>query len=137
MTLKLTAKLAALLLCTFPSPGVQAQSWQFNTQSAALKSGETVEITDLYSVINCKSVLTAPPEVTIMEGPPGVTATAEEAMVVPRFQQCAKPVKGAKLKLTAGTIDDQTNSLMTIRVRFKTKDGDREQVFNIKISLFP
>ncbi len=137
MTLKLTAKLTGLLLCAFASTGVQAQSWQFNTQSAALKSGETAEVTDLYYVLNCKSQLTAPPEVTIMEGPPGVAATAEEAMVVPRFQQCAKPVKGAKLKLTAGTIDDQTNSLMTIRVRYKTKDGDREQVLNIKLSLFP
>lgn len=105
MKLKFSAQLLTLLLCVLTSASANAQSWQFNTQSVALKSGETTEVTDLYWVVNCKSLLVSPPEVTIMDGPPGVTATAEEAMVTPRFQQCAKPVKGAKLKLTAGTID--------------------------------
>ena len=95
MKLKIAAQLAGLLLCALGATGANAQSWQFNTQSVAMKSGETAEIGDLYWVSNCKSLLTAPPEVTIMDGPPGVTAVVEEAMVTPRFQQCAKPVKKA------------------------------------------
>jgi hypothetical protein len=114
-----------------------AQSWQMNTQSYALKSGETVEVGDLYFVINCKSQLTSPPEVTIMDGPPGVTATVDEAMVMPRFQQCPTPVKGGKLRLAAGTVDEQSESLMTVRVRYKTRDGTREKSLSFTIALFP
>jgi hypothetical protein len=127
----------SLLLGSTLSSGTLAQSWQFNTQSLALKSGETSEVADLYWVSNCKSLLTEKPEVTIMDGPPGVTATVEEAMVTPRIQQCPKPVKGRKLKVTAGTVDDQTNSIMTLRIRYKTRDGDRDQAMTIKMSLFP
>ncbi len=72
-----------------------------------------------------------------MDGPPGVTASVAEAMVFPRFQQCAKPVKGGKLFLTAQKVEEQSNSLMTLRVRFKTKDGVREQSLNFTIALFP
>jgi hypothetical protein len=117
--------------------GVQAQSWQLNTQSYALKSGESVEISDLYWVINCHSQLTSAPEVTVMDGPPGVTASATEAMVLPRFQQCAKPVKGAKLRLSADKVEDESHSLMTLRIKYKTKDGEREKSVTFSLSLFP
>ncbi len=131
------ARLASLILCILAATAANGQSWQFNTQEVALKSGETAEVMDLYWVTNCKSLLTATPEVTIMDGPPGVTAVVEEAMVVPRFQQCANTVKGAKLKLKADAIDDQTNSLMTLRIRYKTKDGNRDRSLSLKMSLFP
>jgi len=136
MHLSLIVRLA-LLSYVFVSTGVSAQSWQMNTQSFAMKSGETTEVGDIYWVINCRSQLTSTPEVTIMDGPPGITAAIEEAMVTPRFQQCPKPVKGGKLKLTAGTIDDQTNSLMTLRIRYKTRDGDRDRSMSFTIALFP
>jgi hypothetical protein len=131
------ARYTSLFLCALAATAASAQSWQFNSQEIALKSGETAEVMDLYWVTNCKSLLTATPEVTIMEGPPGVTAVVEEAMVVPRFQQCANTVKGAKLRLKAGAIDDQTNTLMTLRIRYKTKDGDRDRSMSLKMSLFP
>jgi hypothetical protein len=115
----------------------QAQSWQMNSQSYALKSGESVEVMDLYWVTNCQSQLTSPPEVTVLDGPPGVTASTTEAMVTPRFQQCAKPVKGAKLKLSSGKIEDQSYSMMTLRIKYKTKDGERERSLTFSIALFP
>ena len=117
--------------------GAQAQSWQMNTQSLALKSGETVEVMDLYWVINCRSQLTSIPEVTVMDGPPGVKVSIIEADVLPRFQQCSKPVKGAKLKMIAEKIDDQSYSMMTIRIKYKTKDGDREKSSTFSLALFP
>ncbi len=116
---------------------VQAQSWQLRNYSLVLKSGESVEFADLYRVTNCASILLSTPEVTVMDGPPGVTASAVEAMVTPRFQGCPKPVKGAKLRLSAGKIEDYSQSVMTIRVRFKTKDGDREESASINLTLFP
>ena len=103
----------------------------------ALKSGESTEVMDLYWVINCRSLLTAPTEVTILDGPQGVTASAPEAMVVPRAQQCANPVKGAKLVLTAGQIEDASSTIMTVRIRYHTKDGVREMSPKFSIQLFP
>ena len=114
-----------------------AQSWQLLNQSIALKSGESVELGQLYWVVDCRSQLKSPPEVTVMDGPPGVTATVEEAMVMARFQGCAKPVPGGKLKIKAGEIDDPSRTTLTLRVRYKTKDGDRDLSKTVNISLFP
>jgi hypothetical protein len=134
-------RLLAIVLLAFaallPGTAARAQSWQLLTTAYSLKSGETVELGDLYWVIDCRSQLQAPPEVTVMEGPPGVTATVVEAMVTPRFQQCSQPVKGGKLKLTAGKIEDPSRSTMTLRVKYKTKDGERDISKVLNLSLFP
>ena len=116
---------------------VQAQSLLRNAQSYALKSGESVEVGDIYFVANCRSLLTSPPEVTVMDGPPGVTASLTEAMVLPRAQKCSSPVKGAKLRLSADKIEEQSYSEMTLRISYKTKDGQREQSFTFNLALFP
>jgi hypothetical protein len=137
--MKKSTLLAALLGAAF-SLGLGeafAQYWQMNTQSYALKNGESVEISDLYYVMSCQSQLLSPPEVTIMDGPPGVTAAVTEAMVVPRYQQCSKPVKGGKLKITAEKVEEPSNSMMTLRVRFNTKDGVRDKSMSFSLALFP
>jgi hypothetical protein len=134
VTLSVIALCAALALS---ADAARAQSWQMQRFSVALKSGESSEVGDLYYVTNCQSLLVAPIEVTILEGPQGVTASAPEAMVLPRLQQCSKPVKGAKLVLTAGQIEDASNTLITLRVRYKTKDGVRDMSQSGTIQLFP
>jgi len=137
--MKNAALLVALIGAAF-SLGFEeafAQFWQMNTQSYALKNGESVEIGDLYYVMSCQSQLLSPPEVTIMDGPPGVTASVTEAMVVARYQQCPKPVKGGKLKITAEKIEEPSNSIMTLRVRFNTKDGVRDKSMSFSLALFP
>jgi hypothetical protein len=137
MKLKSIAGALIVGLGMISASGVQAQSWLLNAQSYALKAGESVEISDLYWVVNCRSQLTGTPEVTVMDGPPGVTASVTEAMVLPRYQQCAKPVKGAKLKLSADKVEDESHSLMTLRIKYKTKDGDREKSMTLTLALFP
>lgn len=137
MNLKMIACAFIVGLSTVSTSRVQAQSWQANSQSYALKSSESVEVMDLYWVVNCQSQLMATPEVTILDGPPGVTASVTEAMVLPRFQQCAKPVKGAKLRLNADKIEDQSYSIATLRIKYKTKDGEREKSMTFSLSLFP
>ena len=129
--------IAALLSVAVLPTVAGAQAYQLRQGSYALKSGESVEVSDLYWVINCRSQLTGPPEATILDGPPGVSVNVTEAMVTPRAQNCPRPVKGAKLALKAATIDDQSDSLMTVRIRFPTKDGVREQVLRIGMTLFP
>jgi hypothetical protein len=137
MKLKWIACSLIICLSSISASSVQAQSWQMNTQSFALKSGESVEVMDLYWVVNCRSQLTSPPEVTVLDGPPGATASVTEAMVLPRFQQCSKPVKGAKLRLSADKIEDQSYSMMTLRIKYKTKDGEREKSMTFSLALFP
>ncbi len=137
MSVGFIIRAAVVCFALLVGSGAQAQSWQMNTYSIALKSGESTEIGDLYWVMNCKSQLTSPPEVTIMDGPPEVTATVTEAMVTPRFQQCPKAVSGGKLILAAGKIEDQSNSVMTVRIRYRTRDGVREKSMTFNVSLFP
>jgi hypothetical protein len=136
MNLKLIACALIFGLSLAGASGAQAQAPK-NMISLALKSGESVDITELYWVTNCRSLLTGIPEVTILEGPPGVTASVTDAMVLPRFQQCSAPVKGGKLTLTANKIEDQSHSMMTLRIKYKTKDGDREQSLTFNLALFP
>lgn len=124
-------------LCSVSVSSVQAQALLRNAASYALKSGESVEVGDFYFVANCRSLLTGPPEVTVMDGPPGVTASLTEALVLPRAQRCASPVKGAKLRLSADKIEEQSFSEMTLRIKYKTKDGEREQSLSINLTLFP
>jgi hypothetical protein len=46
-------------------------------------------------------------------------------------------VKGAKLRLSADKIEDQSYSMMTLRIKYKTKDGERDKSFTFNIALFP
>jgi hypothetical protein len=106
-----------------------------NTATIALKSGESTEVGNLYWVEGCRSMLKSPPEVEILEGPPQVSAAVKEAMVLPRAQNCSKPVHGGVLVLSAKEIEDSSFSRLTVRVIYKTRDGDRTRsvVFNLQL----
>jgi hypothetical protein len=56
-------------------------------------------------------------------------------MVLARFQKCATPIKGGKLFLAAKGIEDSSFSTLTLRVTYKTRDGDRKlsHVFNLQL----
>ena len=106
--------------------------------SIALKSGEATELGDLSWVTsNCSSLLTGTPTVEIIDGPPGVTLAVKDAMVMPRAQNCAKRVAGGKLMIIAEKIEDASRSALTIRVTYKTKDGERKFSQTYNLSLFP
>ena len=129
--------LAVFVLCVLiPLSSVRAQTI-IGAPSLALKSGETTELGNVYWTINCRSMLTGVPRAEILEGPPGVTINVQEAMVMPRWTACPKAVQGGKLLLSAKDIQDQSYSNITIRVTFKTKDGDRQLSKKYNLSLFP
>ena len=50
--------------------GAQAKTIT-GSASIALKSGESVDVGEVFYVINCKSLLRSTPEVEILDGPPG------------------------------------------------------------------
>src|SRR5262245_17247088 len=116
--------------------GAHAQTIS-GSPSLALKSGESIEVGSIYHVASCRSLLKSPPEVEILDGPPGVTATVKEAMVLPRRGNCANRVPGGTLVLTAKAIEDPSYGVLTVRVTFNTKDGERKRNRVYNISLLP
>ena len=121
----------AIALC-FADAAARAQQEQI-----ALKSGESVELGPVYWIVNCRSILKSSPVAEIMEGPPSLTVSVKEAMVPARRQQCPQEVPGGILILSAGEIKERAQGTVVIRIKFPTRDGERQQSREFKVSLFP
>ena len=115
----------------FSCAGVHAQT------RIALKSGESTELAILYWISNCASTMVGNPEVEVLEGPPELTLSVKPGMVLPRAQKCAKPVRGGTLIVTAKEIDEPKQATLTYRIKYKTKEGDRQRSGTYNVSLFP
>ena len=102
-----------------------------------LKSGESVELHTVYWVVNCRSVLVGTPELEVIEGPEQVTLAIKEGKVIPHRQNCANPVAGGTLVATAKDITEPMEAKLTYRVKYKTKDGDRQLGHVYSVSLYP
>jgi len=132
------AVVAASLLGALFVSGAQAQAINFSARELALKSGETTEVSDVYSInANCQSMLKGTPEVEILNGPPGVTAAITAAKIVPRDYSCASPVSGGKLILTAKDIRKYSYTRMVLLFRYKTFGGDKRSSEDINLALYP
>jgi hypothetical protein len=103
----------------------------------ALKSGETVELGNVFFIANCISIMIGTPVIEVLEGPKEVTLTIKEDKVVPRNQNCANPVAGGTVMATAKDVKEPKESRLTYRVKYKTKDGDRQRGFVYQVSVFP
>jgi hypothetical protein len=134
-----TATLASAILACFLGGGVAgAQTINVSVSNIALKNGESTEFADLWWITHdCRSLLTATPAVEVMDGPPGVTVTIKQAMVVPRTYGCVKPISGGKMIISAKDVEDYSRSSMVLRVTFKTRNGDRQRSQNLNVTLFP
>jgi hypothetical protein len=115
----------------FSSAEVRAQ------QSIALRNGESTELGSVWFVANCRSIMIGLPEVEILEGPPGLTLSIKEAMVLPRRLNCANQVPGGILVATAKDVTEPVQGKLVYRVKYKTKDGDRQLAQTYNVSLFP
>jgi len=133
----LLATLCFVSVGLFGATGTPAQTLMRNTVTIALKSGESSELAVLYWTSNCRSILTATPQVEILDGPPGITASVKEDMVLVRATSCAKPVKGGRLIVSADNIEDPSVSTVTLRVTYKTRDGERKLSYPFNLQLFP
>lgn len=105
--------------------------------SISLKSGETLEVADLWYAVHCQSQLKSAPTVEVLEGPPEITVSVKKAMVVPREQNCPEPIEGGKLYVTASEIADYSTSKLSIRITFDTKHGERKVSETYNVTLFP
>jgi hypothetical protein len=124
--------IAALFVLVLTGCCAEAQQ-----RRVAIKSGESVEIHPIYWVIQCRSVLAGLPEVEILEGPEEVSLSIKEGLVLPRRQNCAKPVPGGTLIMTAKTITARTEAKLTYRIKYKSKDSQHQTSGSFLLSLFP
>lgn len=106
-------------------------------QRLALKGGESVEVGSVYYVSNCRSIMVGIPEIEILESPELVTLSIKEGMVLPRRQNCANRVPGGTIVLTAKQVNEPVEAKLTYRIKYKTKDGDRQTSGVYNLSLFP
>ncbi len=114
--------------------GAQAQS---EPQRLAVKNGESVELHTVYWVSNCRLIMIGMAEVEVLEGPPGLTLNIRPEPVLPRRQGCAKKVAGGTLVLSAKDITERVDAKLVYRLKYKTRDGDRQTSHTYIVSLFP
>jgi hypothetical protein len=125
--------LFALLALIIGRADAQAQK-----SRVALKSGEEVELSSIYYVSNCRSIMIGLPEVEILEGSAELSVAIKEEQVVPRKFGCANKVPGGKLILTAkGSVTEKKGVDLIWRLKYKTKEGDRQTSGTYIVTLFP
>jgi hypothetical protein len=103
----------------------------------SVKSGETIDLGHVYWTSNCRSILKSTPVAEIMEGPPEITVSVKDAKVIPRTAGCTKEVNGGALSLTAKEITSRKEVSLVIRVKYSTKDGERQNTRFYDVALFP
>lgn len=131
------AVLGLALLTYVPILGVPSAFAQRNAQRIALKSGESAELRNYFFIVNCQSIMIGQPTLDVLEGIEEVTVTLKDSMILPRGRDCAKPVPGGTVVVTAKHIDEQKEGKLTIRLKFNTKQGERQDSSSYLISLFP
>jgi hypothetical protein len=114
---------------------VQSQTITPGAPTIALRNGESTELGELYWISNCRSLLKSTPEAEILDGPPGLSVSVKQSMVLPRYQNCPNKVPGGTLLVSAKDVEDPSLSRITVRVTYRTKDGERQrsQVFNLSL----
>jgi hypothetical protein len=123
------------LIVAIAFAGVSAEA----ADVVALKSGETAELGNLFFVVNCRSTLKGTMTVEVLEGPPEITASIRLQQIIPRIQNCAKPVPGGVLLLSAAKeIKARTQAKVVLRVKYPIVDGgERQKSFDIDLILLP
>ena len=131
----LNAALAIVVLClvtTLSEREALARNRKF-----AIKNGETIELHKVFYVANCRSIMIGLPEVEVLEGPQEVKLSIKGGDVIPRNFNCVKPVQGGTLIATANDVTAPKAAKLTYRIKYKTKDGDRQSAGTFEVSLFP
>jgi len=104
-------------------------------KTIAAKSGETIEVRPVYGAVRCRSILTAPPEIEVLQGPAELKLSIREDMVTPT--NCQNKVKGGFVVATVGDVKQPTEGKLTFRVKYKTKEGTRQSGYVYNVSLLP
>ena len=117
--------------------GAHAQQAPQDPRRIAFKSGESTDLRVFYHVVNCQSVMIGSPVLDVLEGPPELSVTLKEGMVLPLPEKCAKQVLGGTVVATAKEVKEPKEARLTIRLKYKTKIGERQSSNLYIVSLFP
>jgi hypothetical protein len=128
------ATLGSIVAIFLSAADAQAQQ---PVQRITLKSGETVELRNFFYIVNCQSIMIGSPQLDVLEGPDEVSVSLNEHTLLPRTQNCAKPVPGGSVVATAKEVTDRKDVKLTIRLKFNTKVGQRQDSSSYLVSLFP
>jgi len=125
--------MACLGLAVFTAAaGAQAQQ---APRRIALKSGESTELRNFYVVQHCRSIMIGTPVLDVLEGPEELAVTLKEGMKLP--PKCTKQVPGGTVVATAKDVKAPKEAKLTIRLKFKTRVGERQTSNAYIVSLFP
>jgi len=111
--------------------GAQAQQ----ARRIALKSGESTELRNFYAIQHCRSILIGTPVLDVLEGPKEISVTFRQDAKTP--PKCTKSVPGGTIIAAAKEITTRKEAKLTIRLKFKTKIGERQTSNSYVVSLFP
>jgi len=137
MRIRPNALLAILGVGIATFVGAAGAAAQGEPPRISLKSGETVELRNVFFTRNCKSILKETPVIEVLEGPEELTLTIKPTMVVPRSDNCSNPVAGGTVVATAKDVKAPKEAKLTYRVKYKTLEGDRQNARVYLVSLFP
>jgi hypothetical protein len=127
-------KIASIAVIAFVAQRALAQD---STRTIALKNGESIDLMPVYGERNCRSILTATPTVEVLESPPELKVTVREELVTPRRAACKDKIKGGVVVVTANDVKARTEGKLTFRIKYKSKDGEKQTAHTYNATLFP
>jgi hypothetical protein len=132
-------KIGAAFLCLAVSASLAASQAlaQGEVRRLTVKNGESIDLYAVYWTANCRSVMLGLPEIEVLEGPREVSLSVREEPVLPRRQGCANKIPGGTLMLTAKGVTEPMEAKLAYRVKYKTKDGERQTSQVYIVSLYP
>jgi hypothetical protein len=110
---------------------------QQNSPRIALQSGESATLRNYFYIVNCRSILVDKPVLDVLEGPEEIIVELKEGPVLPRAQNCPSTVPGGTVVATAKDVTEPKVARLTIRLKFNTKAGERQDSNTYLVSLFP
>ena len=110
-----------------------APAFAEDARTIVAKSGETIEIRPVYGSLHCKSILVAPPEVEVLQGPPELKLSVREDMVTPL--NCLNKIKGGFVVATVGNVKQPVEGKLIFHVKYKTMDGVRQSGYIYNVAL--
>jgi hypothetical protein len=114
---------------------VAAAQAQQAPRRIALRSGESTELRNFYAVQHCRSILIGTPVLDVLEGPEELSVSFQEGAKLP--SKCTMPVPGGTVIATAKQLKAPKDAKLTVRLKFKTKIGERQTSSSYIVSLFP
>jgi hypothetical protein len=108
-----------------------------SAEDFSLRSGESKDLFPVYWVLNCKSALRSFTGIDLVEGPPGISLSIREEMVLARRQNCPDKVPGGIVVVTAKDVPSKVSGVLKFRVRYHTVDGERQSNHSVPITLLP